>query len=284
MNDNRQGTALITGASSGIGEAFAKELASQNYDLVIIARRKDRLLELARELKSNYSISVDVIAADLSTEEGIERVEEYIKKAKNLDILINNAGFGTKGNFSDVPPEKSINMINLHVLKVIDIGCGAGWLTRNLAKKVPEGEVVGIDSSEDYIKKLNQSLEKDKSGEYKNLVFRLANAENIPSPDSYFNYAVSFVSLSFWDEPEKVLKEISRVLKLDGKLCIADMYKEGSFWTTGLGKIFSRFSPYKTNIYSSQEFREFFQIAGFTEVYQKEIMGMLVTMGTNGYK
>ena len=118
MNDNRQRAALITGASSGIGEAFAKELASQNYDLVIIARRKDRLLELARELKSNYSISIYVIAADISTEKGIEQVEEYIKKVKNLDILINNAGFGTKGNFSDVSPENSINMINLHVLAV----------------------------------------------------------------------------------------------------------------------------------------------------------------------
>ena len=115
---NKHRTAIVTGASSGIGKAFAKELASQNYDLVIIARRKDRLLELARELKSNYSISVDVIPADISTEKGIERVEEYIKKAKNLDILINNAGFGTKGNFSDVSPEKSINMINLHVLAV----------------------------------------------------------------------------------------------------------------------------------------------------------------------
>ena len=116
MDDNRQGTALVTGASSGIGEAFARKLASQNYDLVIIARRKDRLLELARELKSNYSISVYVIPADISTEKGIEQVEEYIKKAKNLNILINNAGFGTRGNFSDVSPEKSINMINVHVL------------------------------------------------------------------------------------------------------------------------------------------------------------------------
>lgn len=168
--------------------------------------------------------------------------------------------------------------------KVIDIGCGAGWLTRNLAKRVSEGEVVGIDSSEDYIKKLNQSLEKDESGEYKNLVFRLANAENIPYPDSYFNYAVSSASLSFWSKPEKGLKEISRVLKLDGKLCIADVYKEGLFWTTGLVKIFSRFSPYKMNVYSSQEFREFFQRAGFTIMYQKEIMGMLVTIGTNRYK
>ncbi|MCK4528821.1 SDR family oxidoreductase [candidate division WOR-3 bacterium] len=116
MNGNKQGTALITGASSGIGEAFARELGARNYDLVIIARRKDKLEELARELKNNYSVSVDVIVADLSTEKSIAQVEEYIKKVKNLDILINNAGFGTRGYFSDVSPEKSINMINVHVL------------------------------------------------------------------------------------------------------------------------------------------------------------------------
>ena len=142
MNDNRRRTALITGASSGIGEAFAKELASQNYDLVIIARRKDRLLELARELKSNYSISVDVIPADISTEKGIERVEEYIKKAKNLGILINNAGFGTKGNFSDVSPERSINVINLHVLAVTRFCRAAlpGMIKRN------QGSIINVSS------------------------------------------------------------------------------------------------------------------------------------------
>lgn len=142
MNDNRQRAALITGSSSGIGEAFAKELASQNCDLVIIARRKDRLLELARELKSNYSISVYVIAADISTEKGIEQVEEYIKKAKNLDILINNAGFGTRGNFSDVSPEKSINMINVHVLAPTRF-CRAvlpGMIKRN------KGSIINVSS------------------------------------------------------------------------------------------------------------------------------------------
>ena len=142
MNDTKQGIALITGASSGIGEAFARELASQNYDLVIIARRKDRLEVLARELKSNYPISVDVIVADLFTEEDIERVEEYIKKVKNLDLLINNAGFDTKGNFSDVLPGKSINMINVHVLAVT-IFCRAalpGMIKQN------RGSIINVSS------------------------------------------------------------------------------------------------------------------------------------------
>jgi ubiquinone/menaquinone biosynthesis C-methylase UbiE len=74
--------------------------------------------------------------------------------------------------------------------KIIDVGCGAGWITKYLAKRVPEGETVGIGISEDYIKKLNESLEKDRSGEYKNLVFRHGDAENTPFPDGYFDYAV----------------------------------------------------------------------------------------------
>jgi len=116
MNSSEQGTAVITGASSGIGEAFARQLASQGHDLTIVARRKDRLEKLAAELKNNYSVSVDVIVADLSTEKGIKRVEEHIEKVEDLDMLVNAAGFGTSGHFSNVLPQKAINMTNLHVL------------------------------------------------------------------------------------------------------------------------------------------------------------------------
>lgn len=168
--------------------------------------------------------------------------------------------------------------------KIIDIGCGAGGLSRKLAKIVTEGEVVGLDISEGYIKKLKQSIERDRSGNYKNLEFRLASAEDIPYPDDYFDCAVSSASFSFWSKPEKGLEEIGRVLKPGGKLYIVDVYKEEPLSTTVGAKIFSRFSAYKTNFYSSQEFREFFERAGFTEVYQKEIMGTLVTIGTNSYR
>lgn len=63
--------------------------------------------------------------------------------------------------------------------KIIDIGCGAGGLSRKLAQVVTEGEVVALDITEGYIKKLNQSIERDKSGDYKNLVFKLASAEDL---------------------------------------------------------------------------------------------------------
>ena len=165
--------------------------------------------------------------------------------------------------------------------RVIDIGCGAGGLSRKLAQVVTEGEVVGIDISEGYIKKLSQSVERDKSGDYKNLVFKLASAEDIPYPDNYFDHAVCSESFGFWSEPEKGLAEIRRILKPGGKLCVVNSYKEAHTRVATIGvKIFNLFSTCKENIYSSQEYREFFEKAGFTEVYQREIMGTLLTVGT----
>ena len=139
---NKQITALVTGASSGIGEAFARELASRNYDLIIVARRKHRLEELAEELKSSYPISIDAIVADLSAEKDIKQVEEHIKKIKNLDMLVNNAGFGTSGYFYDVSPEKSVNMINVHVLAATRFCRAAlpGMIKRN------KGSIINVSS------------------------------------------------------------------------------------------------------------------------------------------
>jgi len=165
--------------------------------------------------------------------------------------------------------------------KIIDIGCGAGGLSRKLARVATEGEVVGLDISEGYIKKLNQSKERDKSGEHKDLVFVLGSAEDIPYPDDYFDHAVCSETFGFWSEPEKGLKEIKRVLKTGGNLYVINSYKGAQAWVRISVKVFSLFSAYKEKLYSSQEYREFFQRAGFTVVEQKETMGSgLVTIGT----
>jgi short-subunit dehydrogenase len=116
MNQNKPGTALITGTSSGIGEAFARKLAAQGYDLVLVARRKNRLEDLAQELKHNDAVTVRIIVADLANEQDMTRVENHIRKTEDLNMLINNAGFGTPGAFADIAIEKTINMINVHVI------------------------------------------------------------------------------------------------------------------------------------------------------------------------
>jgi Methylase involved in ubiquinone/menaquinone biosynthesis len=165
--------------------------------------------------------------------------------------------------------------------RIIDIGCGAGGLSRKLAWIATEGEVVGLDISEGYIKKLKRSLEKDKSGDYENLVFMLGSAEDIPYPDNYFDQAIISDSFGSWSVPDKGLTEINRALKPGGKLYIVNSYKEGPIVMRISVKVFNLFSAYKEKLYSSQEYREFFERAGFTVVEQKEVMGSsLVAIGT----
>lgn len=103
--------ALITGASSGIGRDMAKYLAQKGWDLVVVARRTERLLELKEELKS---VDVMCITADLSTKDDCMRVYEQTKDTQ-IDMLINNAGFGLAGHFDDTDLDTELKMIDTNV-------------------------------------------------------------------------------------------------------------------------------------------------------------------------
>jgi uncharacterized protein len=107
--------ALISGASSGIGEAFARQLAEKGVDLCITGRRQEKLDTIAAELRQRYEVSVDVIVADLATEDGISQVETWIKSHPSITLLINNAGFGARGLFANKPSEKYAEMITVHI-------------------------------------------------------------------------------------------------------------------------------------------------------------------------
>ncbi|MCT4584443.1 MAG: SDR family NAD(P)-dependent oxidoreductase [Peptostreptococcaceae bacterium] len=110
-------TALITGASSGIGREFAKLHASKKGNLVIVARRKEKLLELKEELESKYDIDVYVIEKDLAKEEAPQEIYDELKKNKiEIDYLINNAGFGGRGKFYERKIEQDLAMINLNII------------------------------------------------------------------------------------------------------------------------------------------------------------------------
>jgi short-subunit dehydrogenase len=109
-------TAFITGASSGIGESFARILASHGYNLIITARRANLLNQLARDLEDMYSVTVRTVIADLSLSSDIDNLVDLIQEEQRIDMLINNAGFGTRKSFKTADPKRHQAMINVHLL------------------------------------------------------------------------------------------------------------------------------------------------------------------------
>ncbi|WP_395106666.1 SDR family NAD(P)-dependent oxidoreductase [Actinomadura sp. SCN-SB] len=111
-------TALVTGASSGIGESFARALAGRGADLVIVARRADRLDELARELVERYGVAVEVVAADLT--DPVERGEvERRLREDPVELLVNNAGYGAFGAFAEAALDDQLRQIELNVVALV---------------------------------------------------------------------------------------------------------------------------------------------------------------------
>ncbi len=108
--------ALITGASSGIGATFAQHLAGRGYDLALVARRQERLADQARRIQSSSQVSAEILPADLTQPDQLKTVEDYISRAPNLEMLVNNAGFGIAGRFFEMPLAGQDQMHRLHVL------------------------------------------------------------------------------------------------------------------------------------------------------------------------
>src|SRR5690606_2504723 len=108
--------ALITGASSGLGAEFARQLARRGADLVLVARSADALEELAGELRSTHGVAVDVLPADLTDESELARVVERLTDAgEPVDLLVNNAGFGRPLRFADNEIEDEVRHLRVHV-------------------------------------------------------------------------------------------------------------------------------------------------------------------------
>ena len=113
-----KGTALVTGASSGIGAVYADRLARQGYDLILVARNQDRLDTLASRLKRETGRSVEVVAADLGSTPGIRQVEEVLRTDAGITMLVNNAGIGATAPLVQSDPDQLDAMIALNVVSL----------------------------------------------------------------------------------------------------------------------------------------------------------------------
>lgn len=134
--------ALITGASAGIGMAFARRLAADGYDLVIVARRRARLDELCAQLESEHGVRVEALSADLTHAEGLHAVEHRLESDQALEMLVNNAGFGGYMPFVMLPAEQAEELIRVHVLALTRLTRAAlpGMIARG------KGAIINVSS------------------------------------------------------------------------------------------------------------------------------------------
>ena len=135
---------LITGASSGIGEEFAHRYAAQKHDLVLVARTESKLQALAEKLRAEHGITVTVIPCDLTAPDAAERLwEETNRAGLEIDVLVNNAGFGTSGDVADESPERLEQEVRLNCLTLT--GLTARYLPAMRERK--NGTIINIAST-----------------------------------------------------------------------------------------------------------------------------------------
>ncbi|HET7469956.1 MAG TPA: SDR family oxidoreductase [Gemmatimonadales bacterium] len=136
------GTALVTGASAGIGREFCRQLAARGLDLIVVARDAARLDTLADELGAAHGVRVEALPADLTRDADVNRVAERAANHPALTLVVNNAGFGTVGSLATAPPEQQEAMLRLHVLAPMRLTRAAlpGMLSRR------QGGIINVSS------------------------------------------------------------------------------------------------------------------------------------------
>ena len=137
-----KGTALITGASSGIGAIYADRLARRGHDLILVARNRERLDALATRLADDTGRSVEVLVADLNNKADLARVEQVLRTDPCITVLVNNAGISMSGDLASADPDRLESMIQLNVLAPSRLALAA--IPRFLARG--SGTLINISS------------------------------------------------------------------------------------------------------------------------------------------
>ncbi|AIS01719.1 SDR family NAD(P)-dependent oxidoreductase [Streptomyces glaucescens] len=147
MREFPYSTAMVTGASSGIGEGFARRLAAAGVDVVLVARRAGRLGELAAELESAHGVRAEVLAADLTDEEQLATVQKRLTDpAHPVELLVNNAGSSGSGAFAELPAERELHTAVLNAVVPLRLtrACLPGMIARGAGGVVNVSSLVAV--------------------------------------------------------------------------------------------------------------------------------------------
>ena len=232
MNEISAKTALITGASSGPGAEFARQLAATGYHLILIARREDRLAELSKNLQGKFGIIITPFVADLSQMGDIEKVVEVIKSNPDIEMLINNAGFGTVGRFSRVDSSKELAMLHVHLIAPV-MFCRTilpGLISRNTGSIINVSSMAGIlpirnvlyGSTKSFLVNFSLSLQ-DELRDSKVRVQALCPGfvyTEFHDTKEYLKFSRTSIPKFLWMTPEKVVNESLRSLNKPQVICI----------------------------------------------------------------
>jgi len=257
-------TALITGASAGLGAAFAQELAKRQTDLVIVARSQDKLQQLAQDLQATYGIQVDVIPQDLTAPDAVPHVFEIVnQKNISIDLLINNAGFGDYGTFSQTSRRKQLEMIQLNILALVDLtyhvlpqmqqrGSGSIINLSSLAGFQPLPYLSIYSASKAFVLSFSEAL----WAENQHTGVKILAACPGPTETNFFTtanfaeYAPDSLKQQQTDSPEVVVQEILQALDADDCTVVTGR------WQNSFIVNLPRFFPRKTMVQLvEQQFR-----------------------------
>jgi uncharacterized protein len=214
------GLCLITGASSGIGAAYARRLARDGHDVVLVARRTDRLQELGRELSACYGVRAEPWTADLSGHEGIAEVRRRVLGEPPLAALVHAAGFGSRALFADMTPALALGMNQLHVIAATELvhaalpsmlaqGRGLITLVSSLSAFFTTARYVTYSASKAYLNAFAEGLAAELAGtgvRVQAVCAGLTRTEFLDTPE-YQGFRYQQVPQWAWMSPEQVVDE-----------------------------------------------------------------------------
>ena len=217
--------ALVTGASSGFGEQFARQLSARGTALVLVARRGDRLEKLAAELGTE----VEVLPADLTDPAGLAAVEDRLRDpAKPVDLLVNNAGVGTSGEFVKLPVEDETNKVALNVTalmrlshaalpRMIEAGHGGVLNLSSLAATSPVPRAATYGATKAFVLSFSENLHRETRRHGVHVTALLAGPSPTPLTDHGFENLLPRI---FWQAPEAIVARGLAAVAAGKPVCI----------------------------------------------------------------